>query len=74
MEARKWTKAEQERLFDDYFGPSEGMCPVCGEKVCMLMSYLGRTVTLLLSCNVCRNKVEVNRALPLEGPIKRVAA
>src|SRR5262249_48951276 len=53
---RKWTREECYRLFDDYFGPSPGICPVCGHEVCMTMTDLGRTVTLLLNCEGCNNK------------------
>jgi len=69
--ARHWTLEEQGRLFDVYFGPSPGICPVCAQEVCMVMSNLGRTVTLLLSCDGCNNKARVSRSLPLDGPLHR---
>jgi len=42
--ARQWTLEERQTLFDDYFGSSPGICPVCAQEVSMLMSHLGRTV------------------------------
>lgn len=68
---RQWTAEERQRLFDDYFGPWPGICPVCGHEVCMVMSNLGRTVSLLLTCDGCGNKSSVSGALPLEGPVHR---
>ena len=62
---RKWTQKECDLLFDAYFGPFPGLCPVCAQEVCIIMSYLGRFVTLSLSCEGCRNKATVSRALPL---------
>lgn len=59
--ARQWTREERQNLFHDYFGTSPGICPVCGHEVSMVMSNLGRTVTLLLSCDGCDNKTQVNR-------------
>ena len=69
--ARQWTREEQDNLFDIYFGPSAGICPVCAHEVCMVMSNLGRTVSLLLSCEGCDNKARVSRILPLDGPLHR---
>ena len=67
---RIWTEAEKQQLFDAYFGPSEGMCPVCGHVVSMTLTYLGRIVTLLLTCEGCCNKASVSRVLPVEGPLR----
>ena len=69
--ARQWTPEEQDYLFDVYFGPSPGICPVCVHEVCMVMTNIGRTVTLLLSCDGCNNKARVSRSLPLDGPLQR---
>jgi hypothetical protein len=69
--ARQWTREEQDNLFDVYFGPLAGVCPVCAHEVCMVMSNLGRTVTLLLSCDGCDNKAHVSRILPLDGSVHR---
>jgi len=65
---RQWTQEERDGLFDDYFGPLPGICPVCAHEVCIIMTYLGRFVTLSLSCEACLNKAIVSRALPLEPP------
>jgi hypothetical protein len=64
---RKWTEAEEQKLFDDYFSPLAGICPVCAHEVCMVMSHLGQTITLLLKCEGCSNKATVTRILPIEG-------
>jgi hypothetical protein len=70
MERRPWTDEEQQKLFDDYFGPVAGICPVCAHEVNMLMSYLGSTITLLFTCDNCGNKASVNRVLPTQGPLR----
>ena len=69
--ARQWTREEQDYLFNVYFGPSPGICPVCAHEVSMVMTNIGPTVTLLLSCDGCDNKVSVSRSLPLDGPLHR---
>src|SRR5678815_1449483 len=33
---RPWTQQECARLFEDYFGPFPGICPVCAHEVCMI--------------------------------------
>ena len=68
--ARQWTLDERQDLFDKYFGPFPGICPVCAREVCMVMSNWGRTVMLLLSCDGCGNKAQVSRDLPLQGPLR----
>jgi hypothetical protein len=67
--ARPWTEEEQQKLFDIYFSSGPGVCPVCSQEVNMVMSYLGQTVTLLMTCDGCSNKAQVNRLLPLQGPL-----
>jgi hypothetical protein len=71
---RQWSQEECYRLFDDYFGPLPGICPVCFHEVRMVMSYLGRFVTLSLSCDACRNKANVSRAFPLDKPLHAARA
>ena len=65
---RQWTQKECDRLFDDYFGPVPGICPVCSHEVCMILSLRGGVVTLSLSCDGCQNKANVSRSLPLDEP------
>ena len=67
--ARDWTREEQQKLFDVYFGPLPGLCAVCGTEVCMIMTQMGRRVSLSLSCEGCGNKAIVSRDLPLQGPL-----
>lgn len=74
MRRRKWTKGEEQRLFDDYFGTKTVICPVCLAEVSMIMTHLGPAVTLLLSCENCGNRARVTREFPLQGPLKRAAA
>jgi hypothetical protein len=69
--ARAWTKEEQESLFDSYFSSSPDICPVCSSEVSMVMSYLGRTVTLLLCCEGCDNKAHVNGPRPVWRNVHR---
>jgi hypothetical protein len=57
---RQWTREEGQELFDVYFGPLPGICPVCGHEVCMIMSNLAQRVTLLMTCDGCDNKASVN--------------
>jgi hypothetical protein len=71
--AKKWSQEQREKLFDAYFGPSPGLCPICAHEVCMVMTHIGRVVTLLLMCNACNNKASVSHPLPLEGPLHRTA-
>jgi len=69
MEAvRQWTWEERQKLFNVYFGPLPGICPVCGYEVCMIMSNLAPRVTLLLTCDGCKNKASVSGFLPVQGP------
>lgn len=74
MAQRHWTRGEQQRLFDDYFGAAAGVCPVCSEEVLMIMSHLGPSVTLLLSCEGCGNKAAVTREAPLQAAPRDAAA
>jgi hypothetical protein len=67
--SRAWTPEEQEELLETYFSPSCGLCPVCSNEVCMVMTHVGRTVTILMSCEQCGNKASING--PLLAP-KRV--
>ena len=62
VSVRKWTKSDQENLFEDYLRSAPGYCPVCSFLVRMTMSKLGKTVTLLLTCEGCGNKASVSRA------------
>ena len=75
MEAasRFWTCEERQKLFDEYFGPSTAICPICSHEVSILMSNLGRTVTLLMTCEGCNNRASVNRSLPVQGPLHLTA-
>jgi hypothetical protein len=64
--SRTWTPEQEEQLFDIYFSSGPGICPVCAHEVCMMLTQLGRTVTILLSCTGCGNKASVNRQLPVQ--------
>lgn len=61
---RVWTEEEKETLFETYFSSSPGICPVCSQEVAMIMSELGCTVGILMTCGGCDNKAHVNRPLP----------
>jgi hypothetical protein len=63
VSVRQWTKSDQEKLFQDYLHSEPGNCPVCSFPVRMTMSNLGKTVTLLLTCEGCGNRATVNRAV-----------
>jgi len=74
MELSHWTEAQQQQLFEEYFGSGPATCPVCSEEVEMIMSHLGRTVTLLVYCSACSNKATITRELPRQGPLHKAAA
>jgi hypothetical protein len=63
VSVRQWTESDQENLFEDYLRSAPGNCPVCSFPVRMTMSNLGKTVTLLLTCEGCGNRATVNRAV-----------
>ena len=60
---RSWTAEEEQKLFELYFGPLPGTCPVCGDEVLMTLSSLREPVTLLLKCQGCGNRARVSRVL-----------
>jgi uncharacterized Zn finger protein (UPF0148 family) len=60
--ARRWTDEEQQRLFDVYFSPQPGWCPVCGQEVYIVMTSLREGITLSLTCPGCGNKERISRA------------
>jgi hypothetical protein len=68
---RAWTHDEEEKLFESYFSPACGLCPVCSHEVCMSVTQLGRTVTILMRCERCGNYAIVNRPTPDLKPVHR---
>jgi len=56
---RQWTKSEQRKLFEAYFGREPGLCPVCAREVRMMMEHHGDETILVMRCD-CGNKAKVS--------------
>ena len=57
-QVRRWTEAEKQRLFSDYFERLPGTCPVCGSGVHMMMDQDADVVTLEMRCD-CGNRATI---------------